>query len=156
MWFFISKPIFLFWYRFPLYSRTTIPSNPVLFAISLLNQNIVQLFYQLTSKNLEYHKTLPNLHSLLSTTMDKYKYSRVKHDSTSSSHGEDQHLLHFHQSNDSALNLKDYHLSTENGEYESLKKNSSSMRWVEWYLFEFSLSIGFVIPCRLDYIHYSF
>lgn len=118
-------------YRFPLYSRTTIPSNPVLFAISLLNQNIVQLFYQLTNSKVEFLKTLQNLHSLLSTTMDKYKYTRVKNDSTSSSHGEDQHLLHFHQSNDSALNLKVFTASSENGEYESLKKNSSSsMRWV--------------------------
>lgn len=137
-------------FRFPLYSRTTIPSNPVLFAISLLNQNIVQLYYQLTTDKLEFHKTLQNLHSLLSTTMDKYKYTRVKNDSTSSSHGEDQHLLHFHQSNDSALNLKGFTASSENGEYESLKKNSSSMRWVLFVIYRFFF-VGFndIILCWL-------
>ncbi|XP_054743196.1 UV radiation resistance-associated gene protein [Anastrepha obliqua] len=50
--------------EFPLYSRSSIPSKSVKYAIFLLNQNIAQLCYDITGLRCDMRSTLENIHHI--------------------------------------------------------------------------------------------
>lgn len=54
-------------YRFPLYSRSSIPTKPVKYAVNLLNQNIAQLCFDITGIRCDMRATIDNLLNIFAT-----------------------------------------------------------------------------------------
>lgn len=117
-------------FRFPLYSRSSIPTKAVKYAVNLLNQNIAQLCYDITGIRVDVRATIENILLILEVFSEIEQTKRDIH-----SHN----MLHMprkrltiHEMNNSAPNTQDgknfNHASVKNGkDYASLSKSHSSV-----------------------------
>ncbi|XP_065356895.1 UV radiation resistance-associated gene protein [Calliphora vicina] len=140
--------------EFPLYSRSSIPTKPVKYAVNLLNQNIAQLCFDITGIRCDMRATIDNLLNIFATFIqieqnkrEIYSHTRtlaVKrltiaeiNDSNEVDGGSHQLQHHHHHHNHNHQEHSDSHhdnqhlpnqMSTKNGEQDySLSKSHSSV-----------------------------
>lgn len=100
--------------RFPLYSRSTIPSKPVKYAIHLLNQNIAQLCFDITGRRRDLRSTIENILHIFSK-LEEIERSLSRAAIHANSRTEGINLLTLHSS------------TTSQGNVDCLSKSHSSV-----------------------------
>lgn len=135
---FIKNVLF---FRFPLYSRSSIPTKPVKYAVNLLNQNIAQLCFDITGIHCDMRATIDNLLNIFATLVQIEQNKRetnvhkrslaLKYFTTNEINNCDEidaqqyHNNHSHQD----LRFNSSQMSIKNGEQDdnSLSKSHSSV-----------------------------